>query len=181
MVLIAGVVLLQGAGAYPGHTWTANVAQGTSVNTLGTRDERYATGLGVEMNWPARLSKVPGWESMRFQEFVGANGILTDPFGLGVRGLALAWLDLGFRWIFDSGPDYSPFIEFGSGLVWADRLTTDLSSRFNFGTFMGVGAYLHGFKGSPRAGLRFIHVSNAGTQGSNGGVNLLQFTVGVKL
>lgn len=162
-------------------TWSADMSYGTSIMTLGTREYRWASTFGVELSWPARIAKIPSWERVRIEEFAGARVMFTDIYGQQGESFDAGWISLGFRLTYSDGDDYTPYVELGSGIFYANEETLDLSTKFNFASFAGVGMYIHSIKGSPRIGLRFIHISNAGTGGANGGVNLLQGTIGVKL
>lgn len=162
-------------------TWSLDLGFGTSVITMGTEEYRWATSIGFEVNWPARITKIQSWENIEFREFASARWLITDAYGRGDRPFDAGWLCLGFRWQYLGNSEYSPYFEFGSGFVYVDHLVHDLTTNFNFGSFAGIGVFLHSLKGSPRLGLRFVHISNAGTGGSNGGVNLLQGVIGVRI
>lgn len=161
--------------------WSLDVGFGTSVITMGTEEYRWATSIGLEVNWPGRLTKIRAWKNIKFQEFASARLLITDAYGRDDRSFDAGWICLGFRWLHPNNGEYSPYFELGSGLVYTDHLVHDLTTRFNFGSFAGVGMYLHWMQGYPRIGVRFIHISNAGTGGSNGGANILQGVIGVRI
>ncbi len=162
-------------------TWSADVSYGTSIITLGTNEYRRGSTFGFELAWPARLAKFAKWKQVQIDEVAGAKVILTDVYGRDGSNFLAGWLSFGMRLTYSNGEEYSPYMEFGSGVFLADQLTGDISTRANFASFAGAGMYLHTIEGSPRIGIRWIHISNAGTGGSNGGVNLLQATLGMKL
>lgn len=182
---LAAVCLIASASARAddriGHGFALEVGEGMSIITLGSRQYAFTTAVGLEKAWPARLTRIRGWNRIEFQEFASFRVSLNRAVSPGAPDFDVFWVGLGFRWIYPGDENYATYFEFGSGLSMADRVTGDLTSRFNFASFAGVGFFASRLPGSPRVGFRFIHISNAGTQGPNGGVNQLHFLIGIRL
>ena len=72
------------------------------------------------------------------------------------------------------------YYEGGWGLDYSNRLPFDLDQRLNSAPMLGVGIAMP-FNGREiQIGFRWLHVSNAGTNGSNEGHNYLMATVGLR-
>lgn len=74
-----------------------------------------------------------------------------------------------------------PYIEGGTGPMWAERRVPAATSRFNFVSQAGAGVTLRphariGFV----AGYRFLHISNGGYSPRNPGLNVNSFVLGLR-
>lgn len=75
-----------------------------------------------------------------------------------------------------------PYLELGSGPMWATRRVPAATSRFNFITQTGFGAVLFPRRASALVvGYRFAHISNAGYAPRNPGLNVSSLLIGVQV
>jgi hypothetical protein len=77
---------------------------------------------------------------------------------------------------FDNIGAFEPYVEAGTGPMWATRQIPESTSRFNFMTQIGAGVNV----GRLRIGYRFQHVSNGGYSPRNPGVNVSSLLLGVR-
>jgi hypothetical protein len=84
------------------------------------------------------------------------------------------------RYNFATGSRWVPFIEAGAGVLVTDIGGADLSTEFQFHSVAGVGT-LYRFDERVAVGFetRFGHISNAGIEEPNRGVNEFEFIAGV--
>lgn len=76
-------------------------------------------------------------------------------------------------------PTYEPYVEIGSGPMWANRRVPAATSRFNFITQPGFGMRLFPKKQvSLVVGYRFLHISNGGYAPRNPGLNVNSLLIG---
>lgn len=69
--------------------------------------------------------------------------------------------------------DVQPFVDLGTGPMWANRRVPAATSRFNFDSQLGVGVTLFATSRWPLlAGYRFEHISNGGFTGRNPGLDV---------
>lgn len=153
---------------------------GQSWFILGSEDIRRGGGLAVQYVRHEPRFKFWGKEGQLVFEgnvthTVGGNkfeweGDTTIAFGV----LALA------RYETRPKKGLSTYLEGGWGLQWADKHTIDLPSHFNSTPVLGAGIILP-IKGHDLyLGVRYIHISNAGTVGNNAGQNQVLFMAGIK-
>jgi hypothetical protein len=73
-----------------------------------------------------------------------------------------------------------PFVEAGAGLSYTDISRPDLSTNFEFNVQVGTGiGYFFSNNTALTFQARFLHVSNAGIEDPNYGVNTAVFLVGL--
>jgi hypothetical protein len=84
------------------------------------------------------------------------------------------------RYNFATGSRWVPFVEAGAGLLVTDIGGADLSTEFEFHSVAGLGTL---YRMNDRVALslqtRFGHISNAGIDQPNRGVNEFEFLAGV--
>lgn len=75
-----------------------------------------------------------------------------------------------------------PYVEIGSGPMWATRRVPASTSRFNFDSHIGTGAVFGAHNGfAPFAGVAFQHVSNGGYAPRNPGLNFTSVVFGFRM
>jgi hypothetical protein len=92
----------------------------------------------------------------------------------------LALNPLLFDWRYDRGGRVAPFIELGEGALWTTVRYLSLGGKFQFASHAGFG--VHAFLASDVAvtlGYRFRHISNAGLDEPNHGLNTHFFILGL--
>ena len=67
------------------------------------------------------------------------------------------------------------FVDIGWGLHYVDQRTVDLSTRLLSTPMTSLGYIVHSGSQEFLVGLRYLHLSNAGTDGNNQGANQLGF------
>jgi lipid A 3-O-deacylase len=84
------------------------------------------------------------------------------------------------RYNFATGSRFVPFIDGGAGLTLTDIRKPDLSTDFEFNVQAGIGAQWF-FNPHIAASLqgRWLHLSNAGLDSPNQGVNTTMFLLGL--
>lgn len=84
------------------------------------------------------------------------------------------------RYNFATGSRWVPFIEAGAGVLVTDIGGADLSTEFQFHSVAGIGThYLLNERMAVGLQTRFGHISNAGIDQPNRGVNEFEFIAGV--
>jgi len=100
-----------------------------------------------------------------FQPSNTAYGVALDPFAL--------------IWDFDTRGRVVPYIELGGGALFTNTQVPAGTSRINFTTAGGVGMHFLAGKLNWTADVRFMHISNAGLETPNPGLNTVQLRLGV--
>ena len=114
-------------------------------------------------------------EALRFKVEVSAGATLKNEKGAIVSAgfLALYYLD-GL-----AGQDLRPYIEGGIGGIFTQWRVDGQGSKFNFNPQIGLGTEFSIGSGPPfLAALRLHHISNAGLDDDNRGVNSVVFMIG---
>ena len=84
------------------------------------------------------------------------------------------------RYNFATGSHYVPFMDVGPGFSYTNIRGPDLSTRFQFNVQVGTGMYYFVREAAALTlQYRWLHVSNAGIEEPNRGVNTQMFMVGV--
>jgi lipid A 3-O-deacylase len=84
-----------------------------------------------------------------------------------------AWLE------FISSPRLNPYVEGGIGVIYTDFQVEGQGLRFNFHPQIGIGTEFQLNSGEPFfTAIRLSHISNAGLDHENRGVNSVVFMVG---
>jgi len=154
---------------------------GKSMIMLGSEDVRFGGGLSYAFGRPEKrfqLGQIPA--QLVYEGYVdathsnGANGCSPNST-IAVGGLAYA----RWRWPLDRHGN-SMFFDLGWGLQLADEPTVDLSSDLNSTPVLDIGGIHRAGKLEYLAGLRVLHISNAGTDRPNYGQNELFLMFGVR-
>ncbi|MEJ2200336.1 MAG: acyloxyacyl hydrolase [Desulfuromonadaceae bacterium] len=114
-------------------------------------------------------------ESLRFK-LEGTVALTTEPdhrIMAGADMLALYFLDgLSSQWL-------RPYVEAGIGLAYTDFKVEGQGLRVNFRSQAGIGSEIQLGDGPPWfAAVRVQHLSNAGLDEDNAGINLICFQLG---
>jgi hypothetical protein len=161
-------------------SWYVGGFVGQSTIVLGSQDIRQGGGLAIAYSRPEPLfstSRVPGqlvWEAYLDRTYsVNERERSPDTHAFGVLAIA--------RW-YSNQDQYGQGFYYGGGwgLQFADRASIDLDSKVNSTPMLEVGTTFPVGRSEILIGLRFLHVSNAGTVGDNNGSNQLFLTVGLR-
>lgn len=146
---------------------TNGVTQHTSVFTAGFR-----------YGWIITAPRGPGILRGRFEYAVDAAPVFlvfqptNTAYGAAVNPFALIWN-------FDTQGRIVPYIELGGGALFTSTQVPEGISRINFTTAGAVGAHILAKNVAWSADLRFVHISNAGLQKLNPGINTVQLRLGL--
>ena len=146
---------------------TNGIAQHTGVWTAGFR-----------YGWVLTEPHGPSFLRGRFEYAVDAVPvfILFQPantaYGAAINPFALIW-------DFDTHGRVVPYIDLGGGVLFTNTQVPSGTSRINFITAGAVGLHYLAGKMNWTADVRFMHISNAGLQPLNPGINTLQLRLGV--
>lgn len=146
---------------------TNGIAQHTGVWTAGFR-----------YGWVLTEPHGPSFLRGRFEYAVDAVPVfvLFQPantaYGAAINPFALIW-------DFDTHGRVVPYIDLGGGVLFTNTQVPSRTSRINFTTAGAVGLHFLAGKMNWTADVRFMHISNAGLQPLNPGINTLQLRLGV--
>jgi lipid A 3-O-deacylase len=157
--------------------FTAAVGAGFGMKVITSR-ENHDWGVGsLEYGWfLGEVVGSPHWYRGNWQLLVQVfGGVQFYPDTAYVVGAAPL-----FRYNFATGCRWIPFLDLGAGVAATDIRNGDLSTTFEFNLQAGAG--MHYFVRDAMAltfQYRFIHLSNAGLEFPNLGVNSSTFLFGV--
>lgn len=154
---------------------------GSNFNVLGSEDPRRGGGLAVGFGRPERrlrMRNIPG-------ELV-LEGYVANTFSPGAssypRNTSYEFGALAIsRYEWRDSPDFGAFFDVGFGAQFSSRPSVDLDSRFNTTPMLGGGAIFPVGDHELLLGVRFLHISNAGTRGNNQGQNRIYVTLTLRL
>jgi lipid A 3-O-deacylase len=146
---------------------TNGIAQHTGVWTAGFR-----------YGWVLTDPHGPGFVRGRFEYAVDAVPVFVvfqptnTAYGAAVNPFALIW-------DFDTQGRVVPYLDLGGGVLFTNTQVPEGTSRINFTTAGGVGLHFLAGKLTWTADVRFMHISNAGLEKANPGLNTVQLRLGV--
>jgi hypothetical protein len=132
---------------------------------------------GVEWNRPSPRLRLRGTDIVA-QESVHLRLFRSFAADEGFTGIVAG---VGARWTGSRGSLKNGYVEFGTGLSLTDGISNDVNSHLNFVSFVGGGVYFSDDPSAARVGVRWIHVSNAGVEPPNRGLNQFELVFGVRL
>lgn len=143
----------------------------THTFSLGLRVGRVLTGehggsfLRGNLEWAADL--IPA--KLVFQPRPDGRETV---YGAGFNPLILKWNFTGHRRV-------APYFEMGGGMLFSARHVPFGTSKVNFTPQAGFGLqFFTARRNAVSVAAKYVHISNAGLEEPNPGVNTLQFTVG---
>lgn len=165
-------------GAGDRHYWLLWGYPTRSWLILGTAELRNGWGVSLQRVMPSRhLSYGPNQAKVVFEAYyLNTEGLNRGPKiqTHSIGGIVLA------RYEYGPPTETRPYWEAGWGLQWANRKSPDLDTRLNSTPVAGAGIVFRG-RAMCHLGVRFIHMSNAGTNKPNNGQNQLQLMIGCRL
>jgi lipid A 3-O-deacylase len=147
----------------------------------GTNGVTQHTGVwtaGFRYGWVLTEPHGPGFLRGRFEYAVDAVPVflLFQPsntaYGAAVNPFALIWN-------FDTHGRVVPYVDLGGGALFTNTQVPPGTSRINFTTSGAVGLHFLAGKLNWSADVRFMHISNAGLETLNPGINTVQLRLGV--
>jgi hypothetical protein len=153
---------------------------GQSWFIFGSEDIRRGGGVAIQWVRHEPRFKFRSHEGQlifeaNYTNTVGGNKFEFGPDrtnAVGIVGLA--------RYESKAKSGFGGYVEGGWGLQWASQITIDLPSQLNSTPVLGAGLILPAGKNQVYAGIRCIHISNAGLKGNNPGQNQLQLMLGLR-
>jgi Lipid A 3-O-deacylase (PagL) len=146
---------------------TNGIAQHTGVWTAGFR-----------YGWILTEPHGPSFLRGRFEYAVDAVPVFVvfqptnTAYGAAVNPFALIWN-------FDTHGRVVPYIDLGGGVLFTNTQVPAGTSRINFTTSGAAGLHFLAGKLNWTADVRFMHISNAGLENANPGINTVQLRLGV--
>jgi hypothetical protein len=147
---------------------TNGIAQHTGVWTAGFR-----------YGWVITEPHGPGFLRGRFEYAVDAVPVFmvfqptNTAYGAAVNPFALIWN-------FDAHGRVVPYLDLDGGALFTNTQVPAGTSRINFTSAGAVGVhFLTGSRLNWTADIRFMHISNAGLETLNPGINTLQLRLGL--
>jgi hypothetical protein len=158
-----------------GHEWQLWTGGGHSVSG-GTSD----TGVfsaGLRYGWVLTAPHGPGFLKGRFEYVVDAIPLFlvfqprNTAYGFGVN-------PLGLKWNFATRGDVVPYVELGGGTLFTTHQVPTGTAKINFTSGAAFGVHFLRER-TWTAEVRYVHISNAGLESPNPGINTLQFRIGI--
>jgi len=146
---------------------TNGIAQHTGVWTAGFRygwviTEPHGPGV-LRGRFEYAVDAVPVF--MVFQPTNTAYGAAVNPFAL--------------IWNFDTHRRVVPYVDLGGGALFTNTQVPAGTSKINFTSSGAVGLHFLASKVTWTADVRFMHISNAGLEKSNPGINTVELRLGL--
>ena len=174
-VLISAIAFGQ-VGPESGSTeiqvWTSG---GHSV--AGGRGDTGIWNAGLRYGWLLTEPHGPGFLKGRFEYAVDAVPVFlifqprNTAYGVGLNPLNL-------KWIFTGHSSVTPYLELSGGTLFTTHDVPTGTSSVNFTSGAALGAHLlrsHVWT----VELRYLHISNAGLERSNPGINTVEVRLGI--
>lgn len=158
-----------------GHEWQAWAAGGHSVN--GGTSNTGVFNAGLRYGWILTAPHGPGFLKGRFEYAVDAVPMFlvfqpkNTTFGFGVN-------PLGLKWNFATRGTAVPYVELGGGTLFTTEQVPTGTSKINFTSSAAFGMHFLRERAWTLE-LRYMHISNAGLETPNPGINTLQVRVGI--
>jgi lipid A 3-O-deacylase len=146
---------------------TNGITQNTGVWTAGFR-----------YGWILTEPHGPGFLRGRFEYALDAVPVFVvfqptnTAFGAALDPLAL-------KWNFNAHGRVVPYAELAGGVLFTNVEVPSGTSTINFTSAAGVGLHFLTSKATWSADVRFMHISNAGLEAINPGINTVQLRLGV--
>jgi hypothetical protein len=147
----------------------------------GTNGVTQHTGVwtaGFRYGWLLTEPHGPGFLRGRFEYAVDAVPVFVvfqpsnTAFGAAINPFALIW-------DFDAHGRVVPYIDLDGGVLFTNTQVPPGTSRINFTPAGAVGLHFLTGKIHWTADVRFMHISNAGLQTLNPGINTVQLRLGL--
>jgi hypothetical protein len=149
-----------------------------SFRVLGTADDRYGEGFGIGYGRPEpRFSLKQIKAQLEYEAYydqTDSSMYHTGTYAEGLLGVA--------RWYWPRDRHGRGFYaDLGFGFQYANTQTFDLDTRLNSTPITGFGGVFRANGREYLVGLRWLHISNAGTDRPNRGQNELLLMVTLRL
>jgi hypothetical protein len=147
----------------------------------GTNGIAQHTGVwsaGFRYGWVITEPRGPGFVRGRFEYAVDAVPVFVV-FQPTNTAYGAAVNPVGLIWDFDTRGRVVPYIDLDGGVLFTNTQVPAGASRLNFTTAGAVGVHFLAGKVNWTADVRFVHISNAGLQTHNPGINTVELRLGL--
>jgi hypothetical protein len=133
---------------------------------------------GLRYGWILTRPHGPGFLNGRFEYAVDAVPVFMvfqprgTAYGAGVN-------PLGLKWNFAARGRIEPYFELNGGTLFTTQDVPAGTSSVNFTSAAALGMHLLGDKHAFSVEVRYMHISNAGLERLNPGINTVQVRVGI--
>jgi hypothetical protein len=133
---------------------------------------------GLRYGWILTRPHGPGFLNGRFEYAVDAVPVFMvfqprgTAYGAGVN-------PLGLKWNFAARGRIEPYFELNGGTLFTTQDVPKGTSSVNFTSAAALGMHLLGDKHAFSVEVRYMHISNAGLERLNPGINTVQVRVGI--
>jgi hypothetical protein len=184
VLLLCAVAMLAGVASsraqsgpeQGGHELQIWAGGGHGLN--GVRSDTGVFNLGGRYGWVLTGPHGPGFLRGRFEYAVDAVPVFivfqpnNTAYGAAIDPFAL-------KWNFDTRSRIVPYVDLGGGALFTNQDVPINASRINFTTSGALGFHVIGSRYNWSAEVRFMHISNAGLEAENPGINTLQLRLGL--
>jgi Lipid A 3-O-deacylase (PagL) len=153
--------------------WTAG-----GHGTNGITQHTGVWSAGFRYGWVITEPRGPGFLRGRFEYAVDAVPVFVV-FQPTNTAYGAAVNPVGLIWDFDTRGRVVPYIDLDGGVLFTNTQVPPGTSRLNFTTAGAVGLHFLAGKVHWTADVRFVHISNAGLQALNPGINTVQLRLGL--
>jgi hypothetical protein len=160
-------------GASEMQVWTAG---GHSV--AGGRGGIGIWDAGLRYGWVLTKARGPQLLRGEFEYAIDAVPVYAI-FQPGANTYGIGLNPLNLKWNFSTHGPLVPFIELSGGLLFTSQEVPAYTSRVNFTPSAACGTYLGGHKLAWMIEARYLHISNAGLERLNPGINTFEVRLGV--
>jgi len=146
--------------------------------TNGTTQHTGVWTAGFRYGWIITEPRGPGLLRGRFEYAVDAVPAFVL-FQQSNTAYGAAFNPFTLIWNFDGHGRVVPYIELGGGALFTNRQVPPGTSRINFTSAGALGLHFLTKKLTWSTDIRFMHISNAGLETPNPGINTVQLRLGV--
>ena len=176
LVLLCGLTAVAQTGPEKGgHEVQVWAGGGHSVSG-GTGNTGVFTG-GLRYGWVLTDPRGPSFLKGRFEYAVDAVPVFLV-FQPANTAYGFAVNPLGLKWNFVSRGRIAPYFELGGGTLFTTHTVPTGTSSINFTSGAALGFHHLGDKMTWSLDVRYMHLSNAGLENLNPGINTVQVRLG---
>jgi hypothetical protein len=133
---------------------------------------------GVRYGWILSRPHGPGFLKGRFEYVLDATPVFVV-FQKANTAYGGGFSPLGLKWNFAARGRVEPYLELNGGTLFTNRDVPPGTSSVNFTDAAAFGVHLLGDKWAWSIEARYMHISNAGLESLNPGINTLQVRLGI--
>jgi hypothetical protein len=160
-------------GGHEIQAWT-----GGGVSVSGGTSDTGVWNAGARYGWILTTPHGPGFLKGRFEYALDAIPVFmvfqpaNTAYGAGFDPLVL-------KWNFATRGRVVPYLELCGGVLYTNHDVPDASNNLNFTSSAALGTHILREKYNWSAEVRYLHISNAGLDIHNSGVNTVQVRLGI--